>query len=143
MSDHPKTTHPHWLKLRVDWSDLDVFDHVNNVAYFKYIQAARIELCTKAGFSWDGNSTSPGFVVASTKCDYLLPLSYPDYITVYSRITQISNSSFEVEHMILNGKAQIVAVGLDVLVAYDLKKAVKLPIDNALRTSLETFQSAQ
>ncbi|MCE3258723.1 MAG: hypothetical protein K0S12_364, partial [Bacteroidetes bacterium] len=30
------------IKIQLDWSEMDLFGHVNNVAYFKYIQAARV-----------------------------------------------------------------------------------------------------
>ena len=37
------------LHLRIDWSEMDVFGHVNNVMFMKYVQAARVhywETCT-------------------------------------------------------------------------------------------------
>lgn len=30
------------LELRIDWSEMDLFGHVNNVAFFKYVQASRV-----------------------------------------------------------------------------------------------------
>lgn len=30
------------LNLRIDWSELDLFGHVNNVMYAKYMQASRV-----------------------------------------------------------------------------------------------------
>ncbi|GIV28450.1 MAG: hypothetical protein KatS3mg027_2264 [Bacteroidia bacterium] len=37
------------LKLRIDWSELDYFGHVNNVSFFKYIQAGRVNYWEKIG----------------------------------------------------------------------------------------------
>lgn len=34
--------YPVKLELRIDWSELDLFGHVNNVAFLKYVQASRI-----------------------------------------------------------------------------------------------------
>jgi len=33
---------PSKLPIRIDWSEMDLFGHVNNVMYFKYIQASRV-----------------------------------------------------------------------------------------------------
>ena len=30
------------LDLRIDWSEIDSFGHINNIAIMKYIQAARV-----------------------------------------------------------------------------------------------------
>jgi len=32
------------LALRIDWSDIDQFGHVNNVLIIRYVQSARIVL---------------------------------------------------------------------------------------------------
>jgi acyl-CoA thioesterase FadM len=30
------------LELRIDWSDIDLFGHINNLAILRYVQAARV-----------------------------------------------------------------------------------------------------
>jgi hypothetical protein len=37
------------LELRIDWSEIDLFGHVNNLAILKYIQAARVNYLEKIG----------------------------------------------------------------------------------------------
>ena len=37
------------LTLRVDWSEMDLFGHINNVMYAKYIQSARVNFVEKIG----------------------------------------------------------------------------------------------
>ena len=37
------------LELRIDWSELDLLGHVNNVSIVKYCQAARIIFVTAVG----------------------------------------------------------------------------------------------
>ena len=32
------------ISLRIDWSELDLFGHVNNIAFHKYAQTARLHL---------------------------------------------------------------------------------------------------
>ncbi len=39
------------ISLRIDWSELDVFGHVNNVAFNKYAQAARLNYVDTIGLN--------------------------------------------------------------------------------------------
>ena len=34
---------------RIDWSDLDLLGHVNNIAFSRFFQAARVEYCGHIG----------------------------------------------------------------------------------------------
>lgn len=71
------------LNIRIDWSELDIYEHVNNVAYFKYIQAARIHLWETIGLYKQFAELGFGFVVASTSYDFKKPLQYPGSIDIY------------------------------------------------------------
>ena len=42
---------PFTLQLRLDWSEMDLFGHINNVSYFKYIQASRVHYWEQSGIS--------------------------------------------------------------------------------------------
>jgi acyl-CoA thioester hydrolase len=123
------------LHLRIDWADLDLFGHVNNVAFFKFIQAGRVQLCDAVGLS----STAPegiGFIVASSHCDFKLPLYYPDTIKVTTSVLKINSSSFELAHSIYNSNNQLAAEGKDVLVVFDYMTRGKVVIFEALRSKL-------
>jgi hypothetical protein len=40
---------PAKIALRIDWSELDAFGHVNNLAIMKYVQSARIRCLEAVG----------------------------------------------------------------------------------------------
>lgn len=42
------------INLRIDWSDIDLLGHVNNVSYFRYIQASRVNYLELTGFLEQG-----------------------------------------------------------------------------------------
>jgi acyl-CoA thioester hydrolase len=71
-------THP----VLVRWSDIDSYDHVNNVRYFDYLQEARILFLTEVvgTESRDYFSDFPCVLVSQT-VDYLRPilLRHPPY----------------------------------------------------------------
>lgn len=50
-TETPNDTFSTELQLRIDWSELDYFQHVNNVAFFKYIQASRVNYWDIIGLS--------------------------------------------------------------------------------------------
>lgn len=37
------------IKLRIDWSDLDVYEHINNVNIICYLQSAQVNIWEKSG----------------------------------------------------------------------------------------------
>ena len=122
--------------LRVDWADLDLFGHVNNVAFFRYVQAARVAYCDQIGLSSLDPVASPGFMVASSTCQFRAPLRYPGEITVHTRVDWMKNSSFQLGYAIRDASSNLVAEAADVLVVYDHRSKHKLAIPLALKESI-------
>jgi acyl-CoA thioester hydrolase len=54
------------ITLRIDWSELDLFGHVNNVAFHKYAQTARLNYVEAIGLMKLHQSQNIGFMVAET-----------------------------------------------------------------------------
>lgn len=126
------------MQIRIDWSELDLFGHVNNVAFFKYMQAARIELCDACGLS-STISSGISFIVASSKCDFKKTLHYPGEVLIHSKIIQINTTSFVLEHSLLNTADEIVATGTDTLVVFDYDTRKKVIIDERLKERLNQY----
>jgi acyl-CoA thioester hydrolase len=58
------------IVLKIDWSDLDLFGHVNNVAFFKYIQSARVNYCELLGLTSINESGKLSFIIAAINCTF-------------------------------------------------------------------------
>jgi len=125
------------LQLRIDWADLDLFGHVNNVIFFKYIQAARVDYCESIGLTSLTNSEGNSFMVASSQCQFKKPLLYPGEVIVYVRIGWIKNTSFQLTYQLFDSQGMLVAEGTDVLVAYNHHQKQKIMITDALREKME------
>lgn len=121
------------LKLRLDWSEMDMFGHVNNVSYFKFIQASRVNYWEHAELDKYHKETNMGPMLASTTCDFKQPLFYPGSIRVLARVSFMKNTSFGIEHLILNEHDQIAAEAKDVLVFFDFNKNEKITIPDSFR----------
>lgn len=114
------------LKLRIDWSELDLFAHVNNVMYAKYMQAARVNFMEKVGIMKTYQEQKIGFMVAATSILFYKPLFYPGNITIKTTVKETKNTSFILEHDIYNQEHELCARGEDVVVYFDFNKNEKL-----------------
>ncbi|HOZ86276.1 MAG TPA: acyl-CoA thioesterase [Bacteroidia bacterium] len=127
-------------ELRIDWSELDYFRHVNNVSIFKYIQSARVNYWDQIGLTQFHISTNTGPMLASTHCDFLLPLFYPGKIKVFTRTEFIKNTSFGFDHKILNEAGEIAARAKDVMVMFDFNKNEKITFPSRFREAIERLE---
>ena len=128
------------LSLRLDWSEMDLFGHINNVMYFKYIQASRVNYWETMGIAKDFATTKVGPILASTKCNFLKPLHYPSNIIIQARMEFIKNTSFGIEHQILNEHGEIAAIANDVIVMYDFNKNEKVIFPELLKKTIEEIE---
>jgi acyl-CoA thioester hydrolase len=125
------------LSLKLDWSEMDLFGHINNVSYFKYIQASRVNCWERTGIADAFPKTRIGPILLSTGCQFIKPLHYPGNIVIEARIEFIKNTSFGIHHRILNAAGEVAAEAHDVIVYYDFNKNEKTPIPDEFRKAVE------
>lgn len=135
--------YPMKLELRIDWSELDLFGHVNNVAYFKYVQASRINYWDKIGMKKLYEETKIATMLASTSCNFIKPLFYPGNITLQASVDFIKNTSFGIHHQIINDKNEIAAEAQDIVVMFDFNKNEKILIPDVLRKKIEELEKTK
>lgn len=124
------------LKLRIDWSELDLYGHVNNVAFMKYIQASRVNFWDEVGITKTHKETNIGPMLASTSCQFKQPLFYPGEVRIEAKVSFIKNTSFGFHHTIYNNKGEMVAEADDVMVMFDFTKNEKVVIPESVRKYL-------
>ena len=129
------------LERRIDWFEVDYRGHVNNVSFIYYVQEARVEFLHIIGLMQSQEKEKEGPVLASITCHYYRPLFYPGNICIYSRVSEIKNTSFVVNHAIYNDRNKMAAEAQDILVYYDFVKGNKLIIPDEVRRKLEKVSS--
>ena len=134
-------TFPVQLPLRIDWSEMDLFGHVNNVSFFKYIQASRVNYWEKIGLTKMHSETNIGPMLASTSCRFKKPLFYPGNIVIQARVDYIRNSSFCIQHRILDEKGEVAAEAEDIVVMFDFNKNEKVSFPSELRVVAEALEN--
>lgn len=125
------------LSLRIDWSELDVFGHVNNVAFHKYAQSARLLYVEEIGLMNLYQTKNIGFMVAETNCQFKKELLFPGNIHIETKIEFVKNTSFALEHDMTNDQGELVAIARDVLVVFDFTKKEKCLIPQSIKDKLE------
>jgi acyl-CoA thioester hydrolase len=129
-------THP----VLVRWSDIDSYDHVNNVRYFDYLQEARIAFLSEVlGASGDLFADHPCVLVSQT-VDYLRPilLRHPPYdVDVW--IDSVGTTSYTLGSRIVDrgGETEdVYAKAESVIVTVDAETNAKRPLGDAERQAL-------
>jgi len=124
------------LKIRVDWSDLDMYEHVNNVSYMRYLQSGRVNFWEASGIHEFYQNSNQGTMLVSTKCDFKKPLFYPGNAIIKTKLDFIGNKSFGLKHIILNEQDEVCAEGIDVVVCFDFEEKKTIPVPEWMREKI-------
>lgn len=125
------------IEIPIAWGEMDAFRHVNNVAYFRYLESSRIAYFEKMNGWAYLEQTGVGPILATTHCRYRIPLTYPDVVSVGARVSNIGDDRFTMKHIIVSHRlSKIAAEGDGVLVTYDYRKKRKVPLPADLRQSI-------
>lgn len=138
--DHSNLHFPVKLELRIDWAELDAFGHVNNVMFLKYVQASRVHYWEQIGLYQHFLKTGLGPMVAAVNCQFRKPMHYPGNLTVLARMMYIRNTSFSLQHRILDGSGSVAAEAEDIIVMYDFNAGHKIPFPEEFRRKTEILE---
>ena len=118
------------IAQNLNWGEMDAFQHINNVRYFRYFENVRMTLFVRTQMIDENNQVGEvGPILKSTSCHFKAPLVYPDRIWIAARITNVQEDNFLVEHALYSTKLKrIAAVGEGVIVSYNYKTLKKATI---------------
>lgn len=127
--EHPRhLVHTSYIPVR--WGDMDALGHVNNTAYFRYAEQARLDWLASCGIH-DIVNVTDGPVLVNASCTFLKPISYPATVEVRLLIGKPGRSSLPTYYeMRLVGDAEtLYAEGAAKIVWWNPKtgKSVELP----------------
>lgn len=131
----------HVLPITVRTRDIDAWGHVNNAVYFTYLEMARLDYFREVLLH---NQTlrrlsSIGIILAEVSCQFKQPIFFGQPVLVGTRVVEIGNSSFHVEHRI-EADGQLAALGKAVSVHYDYETGMSVPVPDRLRVRVEAFE---
>ena len=138
MSNAPKNALPIEIQLR--WSDQDLLAHVNNATIMTLVEEARIRASTELQQrgQWNGPLE---MVLRTATTEFLRPVMYEDSVVVNVWVSHIGNTSFVLQHELLQYGEICVTVEA-VVVLFDVEKQASKPIPDPLRAVLETVSAS-
>ncbi len=128
------------LKLRIDWSEMDLLGHVNNIAISRYFQAARIHYMDQVGLKvFPGMETGP--ILAAGKVDFLRQLHFPGHITIHTRCGSIRNTSLTLLYELLDEAGQLCARSEEVIVHFDFRQQIPIRLTDEIRQAIAAAEA--
>ena len=130
----------HVFHCPLRWADMDAFGHVNNVAFLRYLEEARIDFMFRLAPGEGSASFNGGSVVARHEIDYLRPLVHRhEPVTVETWVTKINAASM-ILHYEVKDERTLYARASTVVVPYDLAGQKPRRITEQEREFLERYR---
>jgi len=135
--------YPVVIETPIAWGEMDAFQHVNNVVYFRYFENARIVYFNKLQVMSLKEKTGIGPIMASQQCKYKMQLLYPETISVGARIIDMQETQFTMQYAIVGHSAKRVAAEGECLIVYfDYNRNKRAPIPLETRQLIERYEDA-
>ena len=136
LSDFPVV-----IDIPVAWGEMDAFQHVNNIVYFRYFESARLAYFTAAGGMQLTAESGGGPILASASCRFRMPLTYPDTVSVGARVTDIGSDRFEMEYLLAShNTGKVAAEGQGMIVWFDYARNTKASLPGKLVERLKEIE---
>jgi acyl-CoA thioester hydrolase len=134
--------YPVIIEIPVAWGEMDSLQHVNNIVYFRYFESARMSYFHEIDIWSYMDETGIGPILASTECKFRIPLSYPDTVSVGTKIINIEEDRFLMKYVVVSHQHQrIAAEGEGVIVSYDYRGKKKAPLPQEIKARIEALES--
>ena len=117
--------HVHTCRFALRFADMDALGHVNNAAYFTFMEQARLEWLGK--HAPDAYKNGIGPVIANASCTYRIPLVYPKDVEVRMYLGAPGRSSID-SHYEIVADGTIYADGAAKIVWVDLTTGKSTPL---------------
>jgi len=120
------------VEIPVQWRDMDAAQHVNNVVYLKWVEAARIKFFGNLNGVDLRNEENIGPILAWQECKYIRPVVYPDTVIIGIKKVETLEDRIVTEARIYSKEQNcLVAISRQQTVAYDfkLKQKANLPLN--------------
>lgn len=128
------------VKIPVRFVDCDGMGHVNNAVYYTYFEEGKRDIFRL--FTPDLSLDDFHVIVASTHCDYIQQINYGEVVTVYTWISTIAHSSFDIEHAIAAEDGSWHARGRVTMVGYDYQNKRVVPLSDSIKIDLTSHRQA-
>lgn len=132
----------HFIAITTRLMDNDLYNHLNNAAYYSFIDTAVTAYLTRA-VNRDLANDPVIYLVVENGCSYFRPIAFPDAVQCGLRVTHIGTSSMRFEVGIFrNDEPLTAALGHFVQVCCDRATQCPIPMPPQVRAALEALTAA-
>ena len=136
-------TYPVIVTQAILWGEMDSYQHVNNVAYFRYFENGRLEYVRRAGWFEIEKATGIGPILKSTQARFRRALTYPDTIHIGTRLLKMEEDNFTVEHCIVSDALNDIATkGDGLIVSFHYQSGKKTPLPDELKDRIRALEAS-
>jgi acyl-CoA thioester hydrolase len=138
-------TFPAQVRVDVQWGEMDLAGHVNNVIYLKWFEHARVAYMDHLSYPIviePGREDLPGVILAKLDCKYLLPMEYPDTVILGIKVTELQEDRFTMHcKMFSQRHERLAAIANAVMVTFDYHHRRKASLPKSLREGIERLEA--
>lgn len=128
--------------IKVQWGDMDAFQHVNNVVYVRWGEIARIDYFNAFGvFSADPGKMEFAPILGFQSVKYIAPVVYPDTIQIGTKTEEIKEDRIVLKSFYYSESQQkLVAVKTHEVIIFDYKTQKKIPVPKGLILKINNLE---
>lgn len=131
------------LETPIAWGQMDAFRHLNNTAYFRFFESGRIAYFERLNLLEYMEATGVGPILAATNCRFKIPLTYPDTVSIGTRVTEVQDDRFTMEYYVVSHKhRKVAAEGSGLIVCFNYKENKKTAVPAELKKRIEELESS-
>lgn len=136
--------HPHTSRIPVAWGEMDALQHVNNVAYFRYFETARIDFFNRFFPLENMYRQGLGPVISENQARYKRPVTYPDTLLVGVWVSDVHADRFTLHYEVFSEAQQAVTTsGSSVAVMFDFKLQRKADMPSEMLALLKNLNQSE
>ena len=133
--------YPVQFPLTVAWGEMDAFQHVNNVVYFRYFESARIEYGRRVTLMDMKAQEGIGPILAATSARYRRPVLFPDQLLIGVRVSRLGEDRFWQQYAIYSQQQHAITTeGEAEIVLFDYHNQRKAALPATLRQRIEQLE---
>lgn len=122
------------IQIPVAWGEMDAFQHINNVVYFRYFESARIAYFDAIEMMNVMETTGVGPILAETRCRFRIPLTFPDTVMVGARVRELARQGFTMHYAVASRRhGKLAAEGEGRIVTIDYAGGGKADLPEVVR----------
>lgn len=131
------------IETPVAWGQMDAFRHLNNTAYFRFFESGRIAYFERLNLLEYMEETGVGPILAATNCRFKIPLTYPDTVSIATRVSEIEDDRFTMDYYVVShNHEKVAAEGTGLIVCFNYKENKKTAIPAKLKRRIEALEAS-